>query len=276
MSSKKIVLSLRGVLSFSLKVSQLDAGRTSVTLIDRSSCVQTKRSPFALDLTLPATCSDSSHLARVDAEMPALPGLHKIVAAPKVPLNVAVKTQLASDAAQIRDGDHGYQSPSPEDCRRDSPKKRQILAALQKVARQEAAVRADPVSEAGSPGSPPRSPAMNKAAAKVLLEPMCLEGRHSPRAMAAMVGDQPSALNHEDSTDLVCNTSTVQSVSTLLQQVGASGSANPWQSQTVYGGSPRRYMPSEPLPNYSGWGRKKKSKSKSPAKKQRDFAKNYW
>jgi len=118
---------------------------------------------------------------------------------------------------------------------------------------------------------------MNKAAAKVLLEPMCLEGRHSPRAMAAMVGDQLSGLNHEDPTDLVSNTSTVQSVSTLLQHVGASGSANPWQSQTVYdASSPRRYMPSEPLPNYSGWGRKKKSKSKSPAKKQRDFAKNYW
>ena len=199
---------VRRVLSFSLKVSQ-DAGRTSVTLIDRCSCVQTKGSPFALDLTLPATCSDSSHLARVDAEMPALPGLHKIAAAPNPP-KVAVKTQLASDAAQIRDGDHGSQSPSPEYCRRDSPKKRQILA-------------------------------MNKAAAKVLLEPMCLEGRHSPRAMAAMVGDQLSGLNHEDPADLVSNTSTVQSVSTLLQHVGASGSANPWQSQTVYdASSPRR------------------------------------
>ena len=61
----------------------------------------------------------------------------------------------------------------------------------------------------------------------------------------------------------------IQTVSTLLQHVGTSTS-------TYDATSPRRYMPSEPLPNYTGWNKKKKSKSKSPSKKQRDFAKNYW
>ena len=216
--------------------------------MDRWNCVQTKASPCALDLSalkLPC-CRDAS--LQADAAMQALP------LQPIAPLTDG-KTPI-SEATKVGD-DRSHHSTSPSGSR-DSPKKRQLVAV--KAARNEA-VTADPITD---------RPTMKaiKPTGKVLLEPVA-EEKLSPCARGLE--------DAKDAKDITSQTSTFQSVSTLLQHVGVSASENPWQSKTVYDEtSPRRYMPSEPLPNYTGWGRKKKSKSKSPGKKQRDFAKNYW
>lgn len=227
-----------------------------MTLMDRCTCVRTKASPHPLDLPDLPVSREASDRAQANA-MPVLPCLKYSLEAKTAGEALLTAPALASDV-QISDS-----APLTSSGARESPKKRQLLVAMQKVVEtRHQAPQAGPT--VGSPLS--KAP----GATGRLLEPMSLEGKLSPKASLAR--DCPSTL---DAQKLLSKESQTQTVSALLH-VGPSAT-NSWQSQTLCDNtSPRRYMPSEPLPNYGGWSKKKKSKSRSPSKKQRDFAKNYW
>eukprot|EP00438_Fugacium_kawagutii_P023988 Skav216895 [mRNA] locus=scaffold1276:171832:173725:+ [translate_table: standard] len=261
---------------FASTVSKLDAGSrsASVTLLDRDTCVRTKASPHTLDLWLPdLPVSEASDRAQAHA-IHAIHPIHAIQVLPCLKSSLEAKTggeaPLAAKApASASDAISDSPPPLTSSSSTDSPKKRQLLMALQKgveTRHQTPQQEAGP-SHAGSPLS--NAP----GATGRFLEPVPLEGKLSPKA--SLPRECPS--NSEDAKKLSKESRTIQNVSTLLQHAGPSASTNSWQSQTLCDNtSPRRYMPSEPLPNYGGWSRKKKSKSRSPSKKQRDFAKNYW
>jgi len=266
----------KGELLFTLKfsqVSQLESGKNvSLTLVDRCTCVHVKASPWELHLKVPSGHSKVAHVqAELDVGMPQIPNLPGVQLRHRTPsLHPApgiaathVPNQSKIAPGTDRENDNGLSS----DCRGGSPAKRQILLAIRKAEKIKQEADKDLIDSPGSPSSPgslsPRSPGSGPVkAGRVVLEPVPC--KLSPRSDTPVELKQPRLEESQLSPVPM-----IQTVSTLLQHVGTSTS-------TYDATSPRRYMPSEPLPNHTGWSKKKKSKSKSPSKKQRDFAKNYW
>ncbi len=273
----------KGELLFTLKfsqVSKLEAGKNvSLTLVDRCTCVHVKASPSELNLKVPSGHSKAAHVqTELDVGMhqiPNLPGVqlrHRTPTLHTAPGIADTNVPNQSKIAPVTDRQHDNGLSS--DCRGGSPAKHQILLAIRKAEKSKQEAAKDLMNHPGSPSSPrspgspgslsPRSPGSGPVkAGRVVLEPVPC--KLSPRSDTPLQELNEPRLEESQLSPVPM----IQTVSTLLQHVGTSTS-------TSDATSPRRYMPSEPLPNYTGWSKKKKSKSKSPSKKQRDFAKNYW
>ena len=236
----------KGIISFYLELDEWTDQGGSLSIVDRCRGLHVKGSPCAV--TLPKTS-----LQPVEHISPrqALPGL----------------TPRAENLAILLD------EPQTFEDRRllDSPKKPPpVLSALQFSRAQR---MGDEPQKALKEGLQPEMEQLechpdrrSTAFGRVYLRPVS-QGKIAS-AKRREVQQSPSLLADVEAPELREETKTRGGSS---QEARSTFSSSYFEEKS----SPRRYMPSEPLPSHRGWG--KKSKSKSPKKnRQHLFAKSYW